>query len=267
MNFQPVLPATGLTGWLYLERTYDAQVETFSQNARLQRDLDHFRETISTVTSAEELVADRRLREVALGAFGLLDDLDNVYFVQRILEDGTLDDDALANRLADNRYAKFSEAFGLGPGGNLATLSASAMEDVAQLFLLQSFEQEVGAQDDSMRVALYAQRELSTLAAESSTEEAKWYSILGQPPLRALFETALGLPESFGQVDIDQQVEVFRDRTQSILGDDAVAQFSDPDRIERLIITYQARAQIDAFAASGSSAATALFLLQSGQAG
>lgn len=265
--FQPVIPSTGLTGWLYLERTYDSQIEAFSKGAQLKRDLDYFKENIGSITNAADLVADRRLREVALGAFGLLDDLDSVYFVQRILEDGTADDDALANRLADDRYAKFSDAFGLDPGGVPLTLSATAMEDVAQRYLLQSFELEVGAQDDTMRIALYARRELAELAGESTSEQTKWFSVLGQPPLRSLFETALGLPASFGQVDVDQQVEVFRDRSSDLLGTDAIAQFSDPDMIDKLITTYHARAQIAAFSGAGSSAATALVLLQSATIG
>ena len=86
--------------------------------------------------------------------------------------------------------------------------------------------------------------------------------MLGQPPLRALFETALGLPASFGQADLDRQMAVFRDRLLSMTGTSSVSQFTDMESMDRLITIYQARAQIDAYASSFSSAATALTLLQ-----
>lgn len=264
MSFQPVIPSGGLTGWMFLNRTYDAQLETFSKSVQVQRDLDYFLENIGSVTSAKDLVSDRRLRLVALRAFGLQDDIDNVYFVQRILSDGSLDDAALANRLADDRYKKFSAAFGFGPGEYPLVRISSAMEEIAELSLVQSFEEAVGTQDDTMRIALYAQRELTELANGAGSETTKWFSILGQPPLRSLFQTAMGLPSSFGQIDIDQQVGVLQDRMIAVMGNDNVTQFSDPEAIDRLITIYQARVQVDAFASSFSSAATALTLLQSG---
>lgn len=262
MSFQPVLPLGGLQGWMYLSRTYEAQIETFSNSARLQRDVAYFKEQIGSITGASDLVADRRLREVALGAFGLQDDMQNLFFVERILGDGTIADDALSNRLADTRYRQFSAAFGLGPGEFPQTINADAMADIAERYLQRSFELAVGEQDDTMRIALYGQRELAELAADDGTERTKWFTVLGQPPLRALFETALGLPESFGQADLDRQVTEFQARLLSMTGDDSISQFTDPEKLDRLITVYHARSQIGAFSAATSSAATALTLLQ-----
>ena len=114
MNFQPVLPLGGYSGWLFLERTADAQRETFSESAAIVRVTDAFRERIGDITSAADLVADRELLSVALGAFGLDDDINSKAFIETILEEGTSDSGALANRLSDSRYADFSAAFGFG---------------------------------------------------------------------------------------------------------------------------------------------------------
>ena len=48
--------------------------DTFTKSIELKRDTEYFQEKISSITSAEELVSDRRLLTVALGAFGLQDD-------------------------------------------------------------------------------------------------------------------------------------------------------------------------------------------------
>jgi uncharacterized protein DUF1217 len=262
MDFQPVIPAPGLAGWQFLQRTYESQFEAFNKTPQIDRDAKYFAENIGNVFTAQELVGDRRLLTVALGAFGLSNDLNNRYFIQKILEDGTGDSDALANRLADDRYKQLSDAFGFGPGEIPKTLSASGMSDILELFKAQSFEVSVGEQDDTMRVALFAQRELVNLANDPMREDAKWFSVMALPPLRKMFETALGLPVSFGGIDIDKQLTIFQDRASRIIGKSTVSQFVEPEALERLTNLYLARSQIEAFNASLSSGSTALTLLQ-----
>ena len=89
MTFAPVLPATGLIGWNILSRTIDDQKEAFSNSGEIEREVANFRENFSKIGSAEDLVNDRSMLKVALGAFGLQDDLDNKFFIQKIIEEGT----------------------------------------------------------------------------------------------------------------------------------------------------------------------------------
>jgi len=262
MSFQPVIPGAGLVGWQFLQRTYDSQFEAFNKAPQLDRDISYFAEEIGNVFTAQELVGNRRLLTVALGAFGLSEDINNRYFIQKILEDGTGNSDALANRLSDNRYKRLSDAFGFGPGEIPKTLSSADMSEIVDSYKTQSFEIAVGEQDDTMRIALYAQRELDQLANDTISEDAKWFSIMGLPPLRVMFETTLGLPTSFGQVDIDKQLEIFQERATSVFGQPSVSQFADPKAILKLTNIYLARSQIVPFNASTSSSSTALTLLQ-----
>lgn len=265
MTFQPVIPSPGLAGWGFLQRTYDAQFEAFNASVTLERESDYFSQNITKIQSAEDLVADRRLLSVALGAFGLQDDINNRYFIQKILEDGTASDDALANKLADERYQRLSQAFGFGPGETHLTGNVEKMAELEALNRVQSFEVSVGEQDDTMRIALFAQRELETLSQKNATEEVKWFSLMGLPPLRSMFETALGLPAAFGQIDIDKQLEVFREKTQSAMGQSTVSQFADPAARERLTNLFLARSQIANLNLATSSSANALSLLRASQ--
>jgi len=259
--FQPVLISSGLSGWQFLQRTYDRQLETFNQSAELKRDTDYFKENIGNVTSAEDLVADRRLMTVALGAFGLQDDINNTFFIQKMLGDGTTADDALANRFTDSRYQDFSAAFGLGPGEIPGALKPGFADDIIARFQANSFEVATGGQDDTMRIALYAERTLSDVVSTEGSDASKWFTIMGQPPLRNLFETALGLPEAFGQVDIDQQLTVFQERSSRIFGVSGPADFAEPEVLDNLISTYLARSQLNSFGTGTSGAAIALVLL------
>ena len=263
MIFQPVIVGPGLVGWNFLQATYDSQFEAFNRDPVLQRDTEYFAEKIGDVFTAQELVADRRLLGVALGAFGLEDDLNSQAFIQKILEDGTGDDAALANRLADDRYRQFSDAFGFGPGEIPRTLSETRMADIVDLFQEQSFEVAVGQQDENLRIALFGQRELDKLALDPMSEDAKWFTIMALPPLRTMFERALGLPSNIALIDIDKQLETFKDRASVVFGDSSVSQFTDPDSVEKLTNRYLARAQIDSFNAGFSSGSIALTLLRS----
>ncbi len=263
MIFQPIIVGPGLVGWNFLQATYDSQFEVFNRDPQLQRDTEYFTENIGTVLTAEDLVADRRLLSVALGAFGLSDDLNSQAFIQKILEDGTNDDAALANRLADERYRQFSDAFGFGPGQIPRTISESMMTDIVDSFREQSFEVAVGEQDESMRIALFAQHDLARLANEDMSEDAKWYSLMALAPLRTMFESALNLPSSFALIDVDKQLETFKSRAREIFGDNSISQFSDPEKVEKATTRYLARAQIDSFNANLSSGSIALTLLQS----
>jgi len=261
--FQPIVPTGGLAGWRFLQRTYDTQFEAFSQSVTLQRDTDYFKENIGKITTAEALVSDRRLLSVALGAFGLQDDIDNRYFIRKIFEEGSINEDALAQRFSDPRYQEMSQAFGFGPGEYLKTGQSVFADVIVQRFQTNSFEVAAGEQDDAMRVALYAQHELEEVALMDGSIGTKWFTIMGDPPLRQLFEKALGLPASVGQIDIDQQLEVFKDRAASVFGSEDPAQFADEALRQDVITKYIVRDQLDAFSAGQSSNAIALTLLQS----
>jgi len=77
MSFGPVIPVGGYAGWRFLQRTVEVQKERFVASAKMQRDEAYFRDRIGGISSAEELVADRRLLQIALGAFGLGEDIGN----------------------------------------------------------------------------------------------------------------------------------------------------------------------------------------------
>lgn len=261
--FQPIIPDVGLSGWRFLQRTYDTQFEAFSKSSVLQRDTDYFLENIGQITNAEALVSDRRLLTVALGAFGLEDDINNRFFIQKILEEGSVNEDALAVRFADNRYREMSQAFGFGPGEFLKTGQSLFAEAIVSRFQTNSFEVAAGQQNDAMRVALYAQRELSEIAQMEGSIPTKWFTIMGDPPMRQLFEKALGISSAVGQIDIDQQLEIFRERAQSVLGFDDPAELADEEVQQDVITKFILRDQIDGFSVGLSSNSIALTLLQS----
>jgi hypothetical protein len=261
VSFQPALPLGGYAGWRFLARTAERQSALAAEAPVSRRETAAFRDRIAAVTSAEALIADRTLLKVALGAFGLDADLPNRAFLRRVLESAPGDPAALANRLADKRYLEFARAFGFAEPGGPNTRRQGFADRIIAAYQTRQFEVAVGARDGSLRLALTAVRELEGLAQRRGTPDALWFSVMGNPPLRQVFETALALPRGFGTLDIDRQLAVFREKTARAVGGGEISQFADPARREDLVRLFLLRSEARQSPA-GQSGSAALALLQ-----
>lgn len=262
MSFQPIVPFGGVSGWVFLADTRQRQQEAFNETPAIQRNSDYFREHISEAKTAADLVADRKLLTVALGAFGLDDDINNRFFIEKILNDGVLNPDALANRLSDPRYREMSEAFGFGDFSVANTQLSDFPNNIISAFENRQFEVAVGNQNSDMRLAMGVERDIGGILSQQTTPDGYWYSVMGNKPLRRVFETALGLPASLATIDIEQQVKTFREKAQKVFGNGEVAQFAEPENIERLTRLFLIRSEFGTGGGAISSGNAALTLLQ-----
>jgi len=261
MSYIPAIPLSGVAGWRFLERTAGKQQEAFAKSAEVKREIAYFEEKIGAVTSAADLLADRRLLKVALTAFGLEDKIDQKAFIRKVLEEGTTAEDALAVKLSDPAWKNLSAAFGFGDSGGGKTGATGFAATIVSAYKARAFESAVGKADDTLRLAMNFKREMATLATEGD-EGASWYKILGSKPLRQVFETAYGLPSAFVNIDIDRQRDILADKTDQLFGSDKLSAFADPAAVEKMITRFLARAQMAAGASGTSSASAALTLLQ-----
>lgn len=259
MTFQPVIPFSGYSGWLFLDRTGAAQKEAFVESAAVERITDTFRTRIASITSAEDLVKDRALLSVALGAFGLDDDINNTFFIRKVLEDGTSDPDALANRLADPRYRDLSATFGFGTGLVLTGLSVFA-DDIIDRYEAKQFEKAVGEQNNDLRLAMNLAPAMGDVLSGNQTDTGRWFAMMGNAPMREVFQTALGFPSSFAALDLDKQLEQFRARSEATFGSSRMEDISSPENQEKLIRLFLLRSETAS--AVTSTASIALTLLQ-----
>ncbi|MDN5787567.1 DUF1217 domain-containing protein [Pseudorhodobacter sp.] len=262
MSFTPIVPFGGFGGWSFLKRTLTQQKTSFAAQPVLARDEDYFRAKIGSVKTAQDLVSDRRLLNIALGAYGLDGDINNKYFIRKVLEDGTLDPAALSNRLADKQYRALSAGFGFGDFATPRTQLSDFADKTLGLYRARQFEAAVGTQNEDFRLALNVERELTTLAAQGSSDDTKWFTIMGNAPMRQVFEKALGLPGSFASLDLDQQLSVLKEKTEKNFGTSDVAQFKQPEKLEALVRKFLLRSEALAQLAGTSPGAIALTLLR-----
>lgn len=259
--FQPAIPIGGYAGWKIFERTAARQKEAFGDQAAVQRDLAYFKEKISSIRSPEELVRDRKLLTVALGAFGLEDEINKKAFIRRALDDGVLDPRSFANRLNDPRWRAFATAFS---AENLALGRFelnSAREDVAARFIERAFERSVGDVDPNFRLAMNFRREAKAIASGVNTDRIGWLQIMGQRPLRAVVEAALGLPSSIANLDIDRQRQMFEEKAAEVFGTSSPKAFLDDANIEQALRRFFVRSEVEGEVSADTRGAAALSLL------
>jgi len=260
MSFTPALPLTGYAGWTFLKRTGATQAAVLRAQPDAKRDEAYFRDRIGRIDTAADLVADRRLLKIALGAFGLEGDLNNKAFIQKVLEGGTLKEGSLANKLADKQYEKLSAAFGFGDFNRPRSKQSDFADKIMAAYQTRAFEVAVGSQNGDLRLAMNAERELTALATKTtSSNDARWFSLLGSPPLRQVFEKALGLPSSFAALDIDKQLEVMKDKAKAQLGSDQLADLGNGPARDALLRRFLIRAEAETYRAQfGASPALTL---------
>lgn len=265
MTYQPVIPFGGYAGWVVLQRTKESQQEAFNNSHTLQRETEYFRDNIGKIETAEDLVSDFRLLKVALGAFGLDDDISNKFFIRKVLEEGTFDSDSFANKLSDKRYAELSEAFGFGNFDQPNTHLSFFPDEIIEKYQEKQFAVAVGEQNEDMRLALNIDTVLTEIADKDTTENGKWYSIMGNPAVRTVVQTALGLPSSLSSLDLDQQLSSFREKSRQYFGTSDVSQFANPEKREELVKLFLIRSEIATNSFGMSGASNALTLLSAGQ--
>lgn len=266
MSFQPVTPLSGLAGWRFVERTEATQRAAYSKDPAMAREIAYFKEHVGEATTAADLVADRRLLEVALGAFGLEDDIDKRAFIRRVLEEGVWNETSFANRLVDKRYRQFAQAFGYGDAGARVG-DAGFADEIAARYEMRSFEKAIGESDADMRLALNFRREIATVAASGASDTTAWLTVLGDAPLREVFETAFMLPSGFSQLDLDRQVEELSDRVSRLTGDGSVAGFASVENVDLVLRRFFASRAAESGPSASTPGASALALLQSGGLG
>ncbi len=92
-------------------------LQRVSKEPLVERETAYFRENIGNVKSLDDFMADSRLYNYALKAFGLEDMAYAKAFIRKILTEGVTDKESMANQLTDKRYKEFATVFDFADKG------------------------------------------------------------------------------------------------------------------------------------------------------
>ncbi|OOG76679.1 hypothetical protein B0E45_00600 [Sinorhizobium sp. A49] len=109
------------------------------------REAQYYKENIGNVKTVDAFLDDYRLYAYAMKAHGLEDMAYAKAFMRQVLESDLKDKDSFANRLTDERYRNFAEAF------NFSTSSASAQTTAQQDALIGLYNERVSNLDTVLK--------------------------------------------------------------------------------------------------------------------
>jgi Protein of unknown function (DUF1217) len=162
-----------------------------------KNDIAYWRANISKVTSIDAFIGNTRLLNFAMKAYGLQDMAYAKGFVRKILQGGVEKPASFANRLTDTRYREFAAAFDFAKFGPFTTGNPTLQSETADKYLRQTLEENAGASNEGVRLALYFQRKAPALTSA--------LSILADKALLSVVRTTLNLPVTISLAPIDTQ--------------------------------------------------------------
>jgi hypothetical protein len=193
-----------IAGWQVLAKTQDAEKTRYAKQPEVAREIEYFKANISKVKTPADLVKDRRLLGVVLGAYGLDGDINSQARVRKVLEGGVLDPKALANKLIDPRYKEMAGAFNFDLVENAKLEDPKFIQSIIDKYTTAKFEGTVGDSNPDLQKALYFKRKIASVN--------NWYEVLADKALFQVVKTTFGLPDAFSKIDVDKQKDVLESK-------------------------------------------------------
>jgi hypothetical protein len=141
-------------------------------------------------------------------------------FMRKVLSEGIDKSDSFANGLSDARYKEFVEAFNFVRYGETTTIFDRTRQGTVDRYVRQTLEEEAGAQNEGVRLALYFERKASGIKSA--------LGILADAALLKVVQTALAIPAETSAMDIDRQADMIAARLD-------VADLKDPEKLRAFL--------------------------------
>ncbi|MGB3536771.1 MAG: DUF1217 domain-containing protein [Mesorhizobium sp.] len=211
---------------------------------QVKADTDYYTANITKVTSIDDLMADKRLLNYALSAFGLDPQTENTARLRTLLEGGVRDPDSPVNKLNDTRYKAFVSAFNFEQYGEDTTTTNPTQQQTVDKYLRQTLEEDAGKTNEGVRLALNFQRKAPDIT--------NWYDVLADKALATVVRTALGLPDSFATADIDKQAALFESKLD-------ISDFTDPVKLSKFLTRFTSLYEVEHPTSSAVTSVSVLF--------
>jgi len=209
-----------------------------AQSPDVQVATQYFQQNIGKVQSATDLIANPRLFDYAMTAFGLGDMTYATGMMKQVLQQGVTSNSALANTLNNPNILAFAKAFDFADNGAATTSSSALVTNVVNAYTQNMLDTDQGKQNPGVQLALYFQQNAAKLTST--------YGILADKNLLTVVQTALGISPLTSAEPVDTQNQLLSTKVN-------VSDFQDPKKLQQFIARFCAMYDANN-AASGSGA-------------
>jgi len=168
------------------------------------RDITAFRTAVAKATSIEQALSDPRVMKVLLTANGLADQLAYPALARKVLLSDRADPASLVNRLADSRWNAVVKAF------DFATQGLSGLKDPVTQAKLTDGYVEVSWRKGLEKTTPGLADALDFRERAANFKDA--IAILGDPVVRRVVTTALGIPREIAFQELPAQERAITNR-------------------------------------------------------
>ena len=216
--------------------------------AAAKKETADYKTALSTAIDISDFVGNKTIVTYALKAYGLDKDDLSQKDLTAILTSDLSDPKSFANASRDRRYVELAAAYSFTTTGAIKhnapeSQTARGLMEIQDFYLRQQMEEEAGADNQGVRLALYFRRTAPDLTSV--------YGILADTALLDVVKTAVGLPAESGQADIEVQKKTIEKKLD-------LQTLKDPRGLERFIGRFLAL--YDAQNATSSPSAAAIIL-------
>lgn len=172
----------------------------------IQREVETFKKLLDKAETPEELLKDPRAIEFILRGLMVTDRIGQDALVRKTLLSDLDDKQSLANRLGDNRLKQATAMYEFHEKGLAVLKNEEVLEGLIDTYYQQRYEERLSERNPAFPDALYFRR----IANDQDLTDP--YDILGDPILRRVITTALGLPQEIAIQPVETQARAITSR-------------------------------------------------------
>lgn len=188
------------------ERLADREKEMVRKDPMIQREVDNFLKLLDKAETPEQLLKDPRALEFILRGLMVTDRIGQDALVRQALMSDLDDKKSLANRLGDNRLKQAAGMYQFHEKGLAMLKDKEVLEGLIDTYYQQRYEERLAERNPAFPDALYFRR----IANEKDLTNP--YDVLGDPILRRVVTTALGLPQEIAIQPVETQARAITSR-------------------------------------------------------
>jgi hypothetical protein len=224
------------TGWALLQKNSAAIEKAYAADGSDNSDVEYFKKVAPTLTTPDALLKDYRALTFVTTAYGLAGQQDQTALLRKLMTEDPTATTSLAMQLSDNNYRNFASAMSVWappPFSSKATIDAAVAG-----FKEHSYQTSIGTDNTALQEATYF--------SKNAVGITKLTQIMADKPLLDVVRVSLGIPDTFANLEYDQQKAMLASRVD-------MAQFATADGVANVVKKYLAMDELNQITAGTSS--------------
>ena len=204
----------------------------------IARQMDGFAKAVAKAPDLKTALRDPRVLNVLLPAMGMPDAVGQAGLAQRALTADPADTNGLLSRLSDTRWKTAAQTLNLAKGGIEVLRDPKLQATLSEGLRRLAWQYELSAGQAGLGDALVFQERAATAKTA--------YDVLGDPVLRRVVTTALGLPQQIAVQSVEAQARAVASRLD-------IGKLQNPKEVAKLAERYVVAAAGTSSSASGTA--------------